>query len=267
VLKNPFIEVTPYSTLVCVGADAKQVIPLLMEVAVSKPTDRKHSNESPYAISALGGLGKYDPQTVVPFLIRLLEQPSHTRDAARALGTMGHAARDSVPALRQHLTAAVSGDDIDSAAIFIAALARVGSAQTSVPILVPLLQKPDLEYSVAYALSNIGHPATAAVPALIARLKENGTQNANDRYMDIAALISIDERSRAVLDVLLPEATSDKLSNLEVFAAATALAEVNPLPAEFAPALKSAMNRPGTDPIMKGLFERALINAHSQPSS
>lgn len=164
-----------YEAVTAIGAAAKPAIPLL----IAKTRDPAHRY---FALGALGRLGRYDVQRVVPHLASMLESP----DVAI------------------------------------------------------LLDAPQ----VLAALREIGTPARAALPALLASLERARDIGDHRHSADVGrALAAIAPGSPAVLEQLLLEATQHGSAS-----AAHALAHIAPLPARFAPALAAALaNKPGDD--------------------
>jgi HEAT repeat protein len=218
-----------YEALACMGREAKSAIPYLIQ----------KSADDNRAVELLGKLAQHYPKIIVPHLIQLLDNPARANEAAGALGQAGSGARPALDALRSHLAVAVTGNQDSLAARLISAVGKVGDPSTSVPELLPLLDKQGARKAAAQALGEIGPPAAAAVPRLISRL-DDPEVDPKERHVDIAALGSIDTHSRQVLDVLLREAASDKDAGGN-YTAASDLSKIDPLPKDFAPQLISAL--------------------------
>jgi hypothetical protein len=249
-----------YGTLACIGKGAKPAIPFLMEKSLGE-TPGFVSQEGDLAINTLGVLAKYDPGTVIPHLTRLLDSPSHTFAVARALEAIGEPAKSAAPALRKRLSDAIASGERDYVTnALVAALGHLEPPPSSVPLLVSLLGEPGIGDSAASALQGIGKPAVAAVPSLIEHL-QSPEVGSRERYSIISALTAIDGRSPAVQQALLREATSGA-DDLGTMSAALALAEIDPLPSEFAPRLVGAVESldSGTT---RGALQQALYRTHT----
>ena len=248
---NSVFTLQAYAALDCMGRAAKPAIPYLIQK--SADDDR--------AVELLGQLAQHYPKMIVPHLIQLLDSPARASAAAFALGQARSGARLALDALRSHLAVAVTGNQDALAAQLIFAVGKVGDPSTTVPELLPLLDKQGIREAAARALGEIGPPAAAAVPRLISRL-EDPEVDPKERYVDIAALGSIDTHSRPVLDVLLQEASSDKDFSGN-FEAASDLSKIDPLPKDFAPQLISALESlPAGGDIRHELGE-ALSHTHT----
>jgi HEAT repeat protein len=263
---RPFSE--EYSTLACIGEGARAAIPFLIAKSRSTRIGLDGSRESRYALQALGRLGQYEPDTIVPHLIRLLEEPNHIDDAARALATIGPLANSAVQALRRHLATATAAGTVEAAFPLIAAIGRVPDAAAAVPLLTPLLEVPGLGTASAEALKGMGRDAKPAVPFILRRLeetRETDWPSGRERVVDVEAIAAIDSGSRKVQRRLLIEATA----NPGTMASTTAILElvkIDPLPADFAPILVAAIEKVNEPPelvgLESGMYRLALKHTH-----
>ena len=240
-----------YDALGCMGREAKSAIPYLIQKSAGDVN----------AVDLLGTLGRYYPKIIVPHLIQLLDNPAAAGAAAGALGQIGSAARPALDALRSHLAAAVTGNQDGLVAQLISAVGKVGDPSTTVPMLLPLLDKQGTRKAAAQALGEIGSPAAAAVPRIIDRLNDPEV-DPKERHVDIEALHSIDPHSPQVLDVLLREASSDKDSSGNSTAAFD-LSKIDPLPKDFAPQLISALESLPLDIDVRHELGVALDHTHT----
>jgi len=257
---DPLFAMYAYDTLACMGKEAVPTIPFLMRKSlqsVSGPVE----TDGDLAINALGRLATYDPQPVVSHLTRLLDHPVHGAAAARALEEIGDAAKVSVSALKKKLEAAAGRHD-DTTDAVISAYAHLGRPNATVPILISLLDSPRNTQAVVRALQKIGKSATKAIPALIAR--RNDPQLGNRERDDIVfALAAINARSPLVLPVLLEEATNGRNYLATSFAAQT-LANVDPLPSDFASELIARIPTLARNDSLRSALEQALEHTHTR---
>ncbi len=157
--------------------------------------------ESSHAEAALRKSGPL----AVPALIEALDtkEPAVRVKAARTLGFLGEAAVAAAPAL----TAALQDSDLDVRLAVVKGLWNITkTADVVVPALVDLLEveeAADLEagetrrrflQTVMEALSRIGPPATAAVPALTALTRDT------NRHIRESALITLQKIAPTVPD-------------------------------------------------------------------
>ena len=142
----------------------------------------------------------------------------------------------------------------------IQALGRLEPPSSSVPLLVSLLGQAGTGDSAAGALGSIGKPAIAALPSLIERLRSPDL-GWRERISIISALTAIDGASPDVQRALLREATSGDYS-MGTMSAAEALANIDPLPSDFAPRLLEAAESldSGTT---RGALQQALYHTHT----
>jgi HEAT repeat protein len=117
----------------------------------------------------LGGLRPPDE-----YVLRSLERSLADRlEAVRlasvqALGELGPAARRSVPAIVNILEISAPGVQVEAAR----ALWRIeGTTANALPILLTALGNPQAHWQAALVLAEIGPPAQAAIPALVAALE------------------------------------------------------------------------------------------------
>jgi HEAT repeat protein len=240
-----------YGALTCMGRSARPALPYLIQA----------SADDGWAVETLGHLARYYPDTIVPHLIQLLDNPARADEAAFALEHAGAVARPALGALISHLASAVAESHPTHATQLIAAVGSLGDPGTTVPVLLPLLDEPGTRDAITEALGKIGPPAAAAVPRLIDRL-DDPELSQRERYLDIEGLASIDSHAPQVQGVLLREAVSDKdvIGNIN---AALALGKIDPLPPDFAPQLIVALESlPAQDNIRTEL-ELALQHTHT----
>jgi hypothetical protein len=222
-------DYTLFSAVSALGKSAKPAIAhLLAEAAGNGP--RAHR-----AIAALGALGQYDRAIVIRHLVRLLRLPERENDAASALRTMGKAARPALPALMARLNAAIAGGG--KTEHLIVAVGAIEDPARSVPLLVRYLGDPNLAEPAATALFWLGAEGAAAVPAL---LRAIDATDPGAPAMDslIRALHGVAPASIVVQERLLSEATQRGSE-----AALEYLVRIDPLPAQFAPVLRVAIER------------------------
>jgi hypothetical protein len=269
ITKEPY-PTAAYEALVCVGSKARSAVPLLIQQSTSDDGTNLGRAKSVYAVKTLGGFGRYEPGVIVPHLVQLMDNPARAAAAANALDSIGTAAHAAIPALETHLSAALASrsDDIASAIIF--ALSTVAPPATSMPIIVPLLQSPGVGTAAAGALQRIGPKARSAIPSIIRRLDENvGTDwpSGHERVIDVDTLIAIDGDSLVVRRRLLDEVIGDKkppaTRDMSDLTALVALEKMDPLPAEFIPALKDAVTR-APDSMMADSYQLLLDHAQNQ---
>jgi hypothetical protein len=247
-----------YWALEFLGKDAKPAIPILIEKSRSDvpgiPVPESH-----WAIRTLGRIGKYDAARVVPHLVQLLDEPSRRVDAANALADMAASARSAVPTLTRHLEGGVisPGDKFSESLMW--ALARCGDSSTTVATLTPLLLAPGLELQAANALRGIGPAARPAIPYLLSRL-ENSSSPAQEKIIDVLALLAIDPDSIETLKRILAQAVRDNSYDI-----ADQLAHAKALPAGLAPDLQLAINT-SPDPHLRQLYIDALEHIHASTS-
>ena len=222
---DPAFEAPAYPVLVCMGDIAKPAIPILIRKAVSPSTaDSSAGND---AIATLGNLAQYEPEQVIPLLIRLLDQPAHIEAAAKALEKNGRAARIAQEPLIQELSVAAAMHQGGRAAVLIAALTSVGSPERTAAVLSALLEHPEQTdpYSRAAAVSG---------------------------------LVSVAPGSLQTLQAILDEAVRGE--KLEYF---NTLESVNPFPPELAPAVVTAIHKLQGQPGMVSVLRTALVHTHT----
>ena len=222
---DPAFEVLAYPVLVCMGDIAKPAIPILIRKSVSPSTaDPSDGND---AIATLGSLAQYEPEQVIPYLIRLLDQPAHIEAAAKALEKNGGSARIAQEPLIQKLSIAAAVHQGGLAAVLISALTSVGNPDRTAAVLSALLEHPDQTdpYSRAAAVS---------------------------------ALVSIAPGSLQTLQAILDEGIRGE--QLEYF---NTLESVNPFPPELAPAVVTAIHKLQGQPHMVSVLRTALVHTHT----
>ena len=230
-----------YSTLGHLGKAAAPAIPLLLAQS------NKHGENS-NAIDALGMLGRYSPDTVVPQLVRLLRRKGDTNNALSALHEMGRPARKALPALMAYLNRAIRLNNEDDIALALEVVVAVDTPANGVALLVDFLGRPKLAHHAATNLGQIGPPAVAAVPALISTLNSSRADKALVSEI-VRALWYMAPVSLAAQKQLLIDATDH--DNEE---AAIGLIQIKPLPADFAPKLQAALKRRPGNEILRRLL-------------
>ncbi len=253
-----YFALAAYRTLTCLGKVAKPAIPLLIDKSLG--IDLSYALEIDDAIETLGHLSRYAPDRIIPHLIRLLDQPAQSAAAARALEEIGRPARAAESSLRRNLDAAVKEREDGVACAIISALAHLGDPKATVPILIPLLDRPGEADATAQALQSIGPPAKPAIPALIKRLNAADTDSGKQRA--VFALVTIDAHSPVVLKAVVDELARAEIFGVEI-ASIDAL-EIKPFPPELAPALITAIERRAPDRPTRRLLEYALANTGTQ---
>jgi HEAT repeat protein len=207
---------------------AHQAVPAL--VALFKDPSRAIRSKAAFALNLIGA----DAEKAVPELCKLLkDDDAHTRwCAAEALRSIGHA--DAAPALQEALQDAATSVRLASAR----ALWRVARKPEAVPVLMAelgyggdlagldLARARIVRDQAIYGLADIGPPARAAVPALMAALpsdhdsigyalsnigpdavpaliKALASDDPRSRWFAAEALVRFDEEGRAAVPALL----------------------------------------------------------------
>lgn len=176
-----------------IGPAAAEAVPALI-----KSVKSADSLVQAHAIEALGGIGPAHPD-VLPALFRLLKatDPKWFPDAAaRSLGRIGPPAKAAVPELLDLLKARgrKARSDCQEFLTALASIAPESDAVLSavVDILNDKKANPDLRTGTIHTLEKIGPAAKAAVPALIAALKETLSGfSAGNREPIHAALVAV----------------------------------------------------------------------------
>jgi hypothetical protein len=140
------------------------------------------------------------------------------------------------------------------------ALARCADNATTVATLTPLLVAPGFELQAANALRGIGPAARPAIPYLLNRL-ENSSSAANEKLVDVLALLAIDPNSVETLQRILAQATRSNSYDI-----ADELAHAKSLPAALAPDLQKAIDT-SSDTRLRQLYIDALKQTHVLPVS
>ena len=218
-------EALAYPVLVCMGDIAKPAIPILIRKSVSSSSaDPSVSNG---AIAALGSLAQYEPEQVIPHLIRLLDQPTHVEAAAKALEKNGGSARDAEEPLIQKLSAAAAMHQGGLAAVLISALRSVGDPGRTAAVLGALLEHSD----------QIDPDSRAAA---------------------VSALVSVAPGSLPTLQGIVDEGVRG-----EQFEYFNTLESVNPFPPELVPAVVAAIHKLQDRPDMVSVLRTALVHTHT----
>jgi HEAT repeat protein len=187
------------------------ILPALIGLLNNPRPHPEDFDEEVEIITTLGLMG-LKALPAVPSLVRVLEDKNpEKRDgggpaerAARALGRIGPAARDAIPALIK----AMKTDHYVRISAARALVSMGPAAKPAVSDLISLLKSQEIQIRplAAYVLGAIGPDARAAVPALVEVL--------NDRDTSIAAaagpaLLRIDPTQRAVVEARLAAIQQD----------------------------------------------------------
>ncbi len=217
---SALIEARAAKSLAQIGPDAAAAIPVLLP-------------EYPEEAAALG------PKAVVPLTALLEHKYASTRQkAARALGSMGSAAKEAVPALLAALQRQKDGfmrPDI------IRALGQMGpAAEAAMPVLVEMLKDPSQGqcWGAVWVLGQIGPSAKPSVPHLVRLMKEDD-RYANFHKWDTAeAIWRIDPSHPALMPMLLAGLKS--VDPGQIAEAAQLLGKMGPKAKEALPTLVAA---------------------------
>ena len=196
------------------GPDAGAAIPKLMPLLEKLGSAR---------IVIAEALGKIGDETVVPALVKLLDDPNRfvRSSGARALGYMGPRAEEAIPALLRQLQ-----DKEQSPRHFaVEALGKIGpKAAGAVPTLLRWARDPNAAIrrdTVAAALGNIGQESSQVVPVLVSLLEVEDL-----RREVIGALSKFGPQAKEAVPALVPLLEHDDETVAD--AAAEALAKIDP---------------------------------------
>ncbi|MCI0748196.1 MAG: HEAT repeat domain-containing protein [Verrucomicrobia subdivision 3 bacterium] len=207
------------------AADALGVIGASAQSALAKIKTNFNDRDTRARIAAARAFWRIarDADAAVPVLTSALRDPSSGWEASLALGEIGPAAREAVPALvetmkRERVPRPLRGPP--SSAL---ALGRIGAA--AVPELVKTLgnEEPRIRTAAAIALGFIGEDAHAAAPTLIPLLADSHPEV---RQAATLGLGSIDPERRELVPALVVMARDDDIFLSS--AAATALQKIDP---------------------------------------
>jgi HEAT repeat protein len=185
------------------------ILPALIGL-LNDPRPRPEDFDEEVEIITTLGLMGLKALPAVPSLVRVLEDKNEAkRDgggpaerAARALGRIGPAARDAIPAL---LKAMRTEHYVRISAA--KALVSMGTAaKPAVPDLIPLLESRETRPWAGRILGAIGPDARAAVPALVEALKDRDSFVAADVG---SALLRIDPSQRGIVEARLAAIPQD----------------------------------------------------------
>ncbi len=248
-----------YSVLGAMGKPAQPAIALLIEKA--RGINISYTRESDDAIEALGALAEFDKRRIVPLLVDFLNDPSRVSAAAKALERMGSKARSAQDPVAHALSSAVASDDLSSAMELERTLVRIGDPKKTTAVLAPLLRQPEMSFNTAFALTELGAGARAAIPLLYERFHAQETSE-QERFYDLRAMIAIAPDSRDVLRSILEQiAVHDDVFQIGV----DELLKVKPFPAELAPSLVWALEAGTQDqPQLRQTLESVLRGTHTQ---
>jgi HEAT repeat protein len=176
------------------GAKASPVVPELINIL---KTDVGYLRTQ--AVGALGAV-EPAPDLVLPVLLASLDDPDSMirGNAAWALGKLGPGARAALPRLRK----LVSDKDAFTRAQTVLALWSIDQQEPDIGVLVNALQSEDFfgSFAALFAIKELRQKARAAVPALLARLRDVNPPMRTDIAL---ALWKIEKDQPAVLPALL----------------------------------------------------------------
>ncbi len=227
------------------GPAAKSAVSALVEILTDlertdKSDPKRVTPEFLLRISVVRSLGEIGPdaRAGVPVLVRALADPGFSTQAARALGGMGPAAAESLPALRAMF------DDTAKSSRFSAAdaLYAVGrDAKETLPFLLSSLEDadPDARESAAVSIGQLGPDGAAAIEPLIRACKD---AEAHVRAQAARALGPMTAGSTRAVPALLAT-LADPAPRVRLFAA-EALGIVGPAAKDAAGALRAALRSP-----------------------
>jgi HEAT repeat protein len=179
------------------GPRAKAAIPALLEIMKQSP-----GRETDTSGRAIAALQKIDPEIIRPLLVKELSSPdaSTRAQAVRALGGLGDAAKDALPAMEKLLK------DPDNKVRVVAAQAvwKMDRAKVSavVPVFIEGLRDQTSWYNrgtSAHLLGQIGPEAKAAIPVLMETLKD---QHEDIRGLAADALGQMGPEAKAAIPAL-----------------------------------------------------------------
>jgi HEAT repeat protein/lysophospholipase L1-like esterase len=175
------------------------------------------------------------PIALKPLLASLERTSALGRDAAaEALGGLGPAAREAVPALA--LALQDPREEVRWRAAW--ALGRIGgAARPAVPALIQAMEDAAIRWHVCDALAGLGPEAAAAVPRLTAALRD---ESGNVRWRAAQALGAIGPAAVAAAPALV-RVVSDTQENVRV-AAVRSLALIGAPPAIALPVLRQELS-------------------------
>jgi HEAT repeat protein len=151
------------------GEAAKPAVPILIKLLRDDVTSVRRR-----AAEALGRLGdKVAPEAVEPLMIAMDDWLHPVREeAVLALGNFGALAKPALPKLKKAAASKKSSVRPEAALSF---WKLTGDTDFVLPILREYLVDGDLEWEAAQVMAEMGPAAKAAVPDLIAALKQDAT--------------------------------------------------------------------------------------------
>jgi HEAT repeat protein len=223
------------------GPEADAAVPLLIEI-VSDRESGWHQTDLGPAADALGALGaKAEPAVLT--LIEALDEFPGRENAAKALGNIGPAAREAVPALRK----LVDSSDDPLAHQAKEALKKIGpeALSTAIPALIRKLRGDyQVKHDAATHLARLWHAglepgpdADAAVSVLIGMLQDDLKAHDLGAAAAAKALGALGPRAAAAVPALIADL------DFVPEPAAIALGEIGPPAREAVPALRQIVDR------------------------
>jgi HEAT repeat protein len=219
------------------GAPAEGAIPYLLPLL--------RDRDGPTRFFVLFDLWAMGPaaSVAIPDVMRSLKDPDKgvRLKAMAVLGVCGPAARVAVP----ELAVALKSTDSEVANQAALALANIDPSHDGLlPILIPLLDNPDLRQNAVQALDQMGANARSAAPALahlIATDTDTGEIDwkASERAFEVAALVRID--GAGAIPELQQAISTDKDDGVKI-AAVTALGGLGSTNPRAISALVSVLN-------------------------
>jgi HEAT repeat protein len=249
--KDPMHRTAAAKSLQSLHAPMEMVAPFMVEI-VNDPDPDVQTN----AINAIAGLG----ESVVPRVIKGLQNPQLKRSAVRVLRKLGPKAADAVEPL---ITAASDADPATRGEIFLALAAIGPSAAPATDMLAKAISsKDDAEReSALFALRKIGPGARGAVKPLLQRMK------ADDSFCAFAsawALTRIAPDDDEVVAAVVPKLTrglanKDEQTRVE---SAEAIGDLGKAAASTAPTLQRTAKE-DSSAVVRAAAEAALKRVRS----
>jgi HEAT repeat protein len=191
--RNPAVRAAAAQALGCLGAEASSIAePLRQRLADTNPRVRVCAARALWLINR-------DAAAAVPVLAAALREPG-SWEAALALGAMGPAASNAVPALVETLKREKVPRPLRETPVSALALGHIGGA--SVPALIDTLAnaEPRVRTSAALALGFVGAKAFPATKQLVALLSD---RDGNVRRAATLSLGAIDPGRKELVPALL----------------------------------------------------------------
>ena len=242
-LDDPDKQVWSYAVaaIAGLGPDAADAIPALIEdLDGRKSRGRRDRDKRQVLVRSAFALSRIGPAAIPPLIAVLDADDSPLRaGAAKALGGMGPAAKQAIPALRENLG---HGDEVVRQES-IEAIALIGPA--SVAPLIEMLgwKEPVQRASAALALAELGRVAAAAAPALTQLLAKEG--DATVRAAALSALPKVSPEPAKAVPLLIEGVKSD--DNAIRHAASNALLLIRPAAKTTVPPLVAMLKDANAD--------------------